>query len=106
MNWGEQYGAGNETSPIDGENMEAVLVPVSLESAVVYENLNGKYTVTWNYDTKTVKFVLTSSGIDNVDSDATAAPVEYYNIQGIRVANPKGLVIKKQGDKVEKLVIK
>lgn len=106
MNWGEQYGAGNETSPIDGENMEAALVPVSLESAVVYENLNGKYTVTWNYGTKTVKFVQTSSGIDNVDSDATAAPVEYYNIQGIRVANPKGFVIKKQGDKVEKLIIK
>lgn len=103
-NWGEQYGAGTETLPIDGDNMESVLVPVSIEAAVMYEGLDGGYTVTWNYDTKTVSFIKTS-GIESVDSDAVAAPVEYYNIQGIRVANPKGFVIKKQGDKVEKLVI-
>lgn len=33
------------------------------------------------------------------------APVEYYNLQGVRVANPsKGLFIKKQGNKVTKVI--
>ena len=40
---------------------------------------------------------------DTVDADA---PVEYFNLQGIRVANPsKGsLVIRRQGTKVTKVI--
>ena len=35
------------------------------------------------------------------------APVEYFNLQGVRVANPEnGLFIRRQGNKVEKVVIK
>jgi len=49
------------------------------------------------------------SGIDRVSADGSAdAPVEYYNLQGIRVSEPaKGqLLIRRQGDKVTKEVIK
>lgn len=38
--------------------------------------------------------------------EAAAAPAEYYNLQGIRVANPdKGIFIRKQGTTVTKVVL-
>lgn len=44
------------------------------------------------------------TGLNEVDMEA---PVEYYNLQGIRIMNPgPGLYIKRQGRKVEKVIIK
>ena len=38
------------------------------------------------------------SGIGNVTVEDESAPVEYYNLQGVRLEQPaKGLVIRKQG---------
>ncbi|MDE6197590.1 MAG: Ig-like domain-containing protein [Muribaculaceae bacterium] len=38
---------------------------------------------------------------------ADNAPVEYYNLQGVRVANPEnGLYIRRQGNKVSKVLVK
>ena len=35
------------------------------------------------------------------------APVEYFNLQGVRVANPEnGLYIRRQGNKVEKIFLR
>lgn len=49
--------------------------------------------------------VLDPNGIGNVTDDN--APVEYYNLQGIRVANPTpGIYIRRQGSAVSKWVIK
>ena len=46
-----------------------------------------------------------TTGIENVIIND--APVEYYNLQGIKVANPSnGVFIKKQGNKVSKVYIK
>lgn len=46
------------------------------------------------------------SGVAGIEAEENA-PVEYYNLQGIRVANPEnGLYIVKQGNKVTKRVIK
>ena len=48
------------------------------------------------------------AGIDNVEADEDVnAPVEYYNLQGIRVENPQnGIFIRRQGNKVEKVLLK
>lgn len=48
------------------------------------------------------------AGVDAVVYDADEnAPVEYFNLQGVRVANPEnGIFIVKQGNKVSKAVIK
>lgn len=51
------------------------------------------------------------SGIENVAADAefdVNAPVEYFNLQGIRVATPEAgqLLIKRQGNKASKVVIR
>lgn len=49
----------------------------------------------------------TSSAIDEIGVDAAEAPVEYFNLQGQRVNNPEnGLFIRRQGDKVTKVIIR
>lgn len=49
------------------------------------------------------------SGIEDVSADIAPdenAPVEYYNLQGIRISNPaNGIFIRRQGSKVEKVIL-
>lgn len=46
-----------------------------------------------------------SVAVEEVEVDVNA-PVEYYNLQGVKVVNPEnGIFIKKQGTKVEKVVL-
>ncbi|MEZ3562888.1 MAG: hypothetical protein K1V72_00995 [Duncaniella sp.] len=48
-----------------------------------------------------------SSAITDINVDNANAPVEYFNLQGIRVENPaNGLYIRRQGNKVEKVYVK
>ena len=59
----------------------------------------------------TVNFVrddAAQSAVDNIAADNDEnAPVEYYNLQGVRVQNPSnGLYIVKQGNKVSKQLIR
>lgn len=52
---------------------------------------------------------LNTAGISDVTIDLDEnAPVEYFNLQGVRVAAPAAgeLVIKRQGEKVEKVIIR
>lgn len=45
-----------------------------------------------------------ADGFDVLDADA---PVEYYNLQGVKVVNPQGgIFIRKQGTKVSKVVVR
>lgn len=61
-----------------------------------YFNLPGVKNVT--------DYKLDPSGIADVELDNNA-PVEYFNLQGVRVANPEnGLYIMRQGDKVVKVI--
>lgn len=56
-----------------------------------------------------ITFVLTeaASGIEGVDVEAIDAKAEYYNLQGVRVENPAaGLYIRRQGNKVTKVIIR
>lgn len=49
---------------------------------------------------------LPGDGINTINNDANA-PVEYYNLQGIRVANPQGgIFIRRQGSTATKVTIK
>lgn len=48
-----------------------------------------------------------TSGIEDIDAAANNAPVEYYNLQGVRVANPtNGLYIRRQGSTATKVLIR
>lgn len=48
------------------------------------------------------------SGVNNVAVESDNAPVEYFTIQGLRVAEPQSgsLVICRQGDKISKVIVK
>ncbi|MGM9853255.1 MAG: choice-of-anchor J domain-containing protein [Muribaculaceae bacterium] len=49
----------------------------------------------------------TVTGVDDIVTDSTDAPVEYYNLQGLRITNPEpGLYIRVQGKKASKVLIK
>lgn len=46
-------------------------------------------------------------GVSNIVVEDENAPVEYYNLQGVRVANPEnGLYIRRQGNKATKVLVK
>lgn len=48
----------------------------------------------------------TSNGINGIEVDNSDAPVEYYNLQGVKVANPeKGIYIMRQGSSVRKVIL-
>ena len=49
-----------------------------------------------------------TTGIENVAVDAdTTAPVEYFNLQGVRVENPAaGIFIRRQGRTISKVIVK
>ncbi len=50
--------------------------------------------------------VVDPSGVSGIEADENA-PVEYYNLQGVRVANPEnGIFIRRQGKKVTKVMMK
>lgn len=66
----------------------------------LYANSNGK-TATCSLPI-TVK--ATATGIEEVESES-AAPVEYYNMQGVKVENPtNGVYVKRKGGKATKVV--
>ena len=48
-----------------------------------------------------------TSGISEIEAEETDAPAEYYNLQGIKVANPEnGIFIVRRGNKVTKEIIR
>lgn len=59
---------------------------------------------------KTLPFDQNTSAIENIEVEAADenAPVEYFNIQGMRVENPAAgqLLIRRQGSKVSKVIIR
>ncbi|MDE6612723.1 MAG: hypothetical protein K2K22_09215, partial [Muribaculaceae bacterium] len=102
------YGLVNEagTAPVYKSNTATApaytIVPVEGDSKSVY-------ILTYNNGAPAAKWMFTvsgTSGVEGVDAVDADAPVEYYNLQGVRVANPgKGLYIRVQGNKATKVVL-
>lgn len=99
----------------------ALCIPVQLPSGKVRTALNladnpqnlGQYVEVYGNILKyisepgvknTSDYKLASDGVEGIEIDENA-PVEYYNLQGVRVENPaNGLYIMRQGDKVVKVI--
>lgn len=68
------------------------------------------FTATATNNIQTMKVIVVPDGQSGIESVVAAdenAPVEYYNLQGVRVANPTaGLYIIKQGSKVSKAILR
>lgn len=99
------------TATISGENSNII----EFEDWTLYagEDDNGNAQVTGQYGyTKitTVYNLLTGetlSGVKATTIDEDNAPVEYYNLQGMKIAQPteKGIYIRRVGDKVSKIAL-
>ncbi|MGM9804220.1 MAG: hypothetical protein ACI308_08605 [Muribaculaceae bacterium] len=85
---------------------EAVNYQVGFASSV---NEDGTVNIfQFNPGIRLAKYTFTpgSTDINSIEADADVnAPVEYYNLQGVKVANPEnGIFIKKQGAKATKII--
>lgn len=71
-------------------------------------NADGQYS--WCGQLKNVVMTRTNAGVEAVlgDNNDENAPVEYFNLQGMKVNNPAAgqLVIRRQGNKVNKMIIR
>lgn len=48
-----------------------------------------------------------TTGIEAIETDAIDADAEYYNLQGVKIVNPtSGIYIRRQGTKIDKVIIK
>ncbi|MCM1066280.1 MAG: hypothetical protein NC418_01745 [Muribaculaceae bacterium] len=92
--------------------MNAYIHGLDDESNAVYAVKPGYYDLTVNLNEDGVHQMkveenTTITGIDNIDIEAEDAPVEYFNLQGVRVANPEGgIFIRRQGSKVSRVYVK
>ena len=67
-------------------------------------------TFDWSATSKANKIIVSyefESAVDAIESADADAPVEYYNLQGVRVENPSaGIYIRRQGNTVTKVLVK
>lgn len=103
--YGAEYGTTDgEITFIDAENMSAELEPWAGQGGdVPYTLTPGDYKITWNLNDKAIVF----EGADTAVEGIAAEEVEYtyYNMQGVKVANPvNGVFVKVAGKKALKVV--
>lgn len=109
-----EIGGGEKYWDLDPENSLTVdfecidatdLAPKTV--AFVYKVMEGGEAVatfTVNVDFTYEKDTTTTASVSGIGADSSEAV--YYNLQGVRVANPeKGLFIKKQGSKTTKVIL-
>ncbi len=106
-------------SYIDGDKANGIDSQNETTADVTYDATHGyplEYTVRSSYDGNVPEnrehvvfsdyYDVIAAGVTDVEVDENA-PVEYYNLQGVRVANPTtGLYIRRQGNSVSKVVFK
>ncbi len=100
------YGYVPEMALLEG----ALIAEVTLNGTITAGNVvNMKIDVNWEGVPIECSFTSTMSGIDSIvvpDAEMNA-PVEYYNLQGVKVANPEnGVYIRVQGNKATKVLVK
>ena len=95
------------------DEVEAIVMGQSATKSVVFDKEKITLTITvTNVDadidgktSHTYVFKYENAGVENVEIDNNA-PVEYYNLQGVKVANPEnGIFIKVQGSIATKVVM-
>jgi len=105
-------GAGHEGTELMGPDGNEVAIPMEYQDLTwqVPANLTAPTDIQiYNTNGCHIYYITVteagSSAIENIAADENA-PVEYYNLQGVRVANPEsGLYIRKQGNTATKVVL-
>ncbi len=100
---GVRYGAESKDFAVVAETAAKVVAGADLSWKIA----TGKYIMTVNLNDMTLVVAEDPTvGVNSIEADVNA-PAEYFNLQGVRVAEPeKGLYIKRQGDKISKVMIR
>lgn len=106
---GEGYTSGDfagvsKTYVYNGTDFAAAVVPDACSVAA-----NGVDIAYQTVSSQGVKIDadIDAAGVEGIIAGDSEAPVEYYNLHGIRAANPGGaVVIRRQGNKVQKVYVK
>lgn len=72
-------------------------------------NVNMQINVMWNGIPIDVTFTSSTSAVSNIVIDNQNAPVEFYNLNGVRLNGdnlPAGIYIRRQGTEVSKILVK
>ena len=74
----------------------------------IYDEDSGEYVTENMFRAEYFDYVDASAGISDIVADGADSPVEYYNLQGMRVASPAAgqIVIRRQGSDVSKVIVK
>lgn len=107
--WAPNYGANEDTLPLNDNNMETVLVKGDNPGNAVFGLGEGIYNIfaVMSDDKKTLEIAIEPAGVSVITDDNANAPAVYYNLQGVQVNAPaNGLYIVKQGNKVSKVLVK
>ena len=109
---GEISDSDYNTDSSFGEFTEAAkqaiwVAPLKTKAVKLFNTTDEADKVTTRISSMTVSLTSRTSGAGNVAVEDNA-PVEYLNLQGVRVANPSGgnLYIVRQGSKVTKVIVK
>lgn len=101
---------GDELAVMD-ENREIIIPNCVFQNVPYFEDTDINYWI--NKDEEplemTSKVVLAAgAGVNGILNDAENAPVRYFNLQGVEIANPEAgqLVIVKEGKKATKTIVK
>ena len=101
----DTYGQGaTGCTPYDPTVFDNALTPYSKDNSSSAEKEDKD---TFTYAHARIGKLQAGQGVINItDDNDTNAPVEYYNIQGIRVTNPQpgNLYIKRQGTQASKVI--
>lgn len=101
---------------VQGNNFHLALVFANSNPNLTVDLKDPKYAGAWGATlhakcgSETLEaslvYYLPDDGVEGVGADNNNAPVEYFNLQGVKVANPQGgLYIKRQGHKTSKVIL-
>ncbi len=86
-----------------------IVADVTLNGTISGNNVVMNIDVMWSGIPIKVTFTSATSGITNITVDNSNAPVEYYNLQGVRVNADNltpGIYVRRQGSQVSKVLVK
>lgn len=106
----EENGVTTYNGQVNGLQLAegAIVADVTLNGTISGNNVVMNIDVMWSGIPIKVTFTSTTSAITDINADINA-PVEYFNIQGMRVNADNmapGIYVKRQGNKVSKILVK
>ncbi len=107
VNTGDRYGAPAKDTPVTLGTPQVIALYAAGVNASASESwmiAPGRYSV--KVDLKSMQLTVGNSGVESVEADADA-PVEYFNLQGIRIDQPVrgNTYIRRQGTSVTKILV-